>query len=137
MKKKDALTIDRLPVLFLAMSDDLAAFRDRALLLLGYAGAFRRSELVALDVPDLRFFEQGLLRVDRAGQERSPESRPRVYVRGCRPNGESCVRSRRLSAGSPLSVAMGRSSGRSICADGSRKIVFDPSDVARILRRRA
>ena len=27
--------------------------RDRALLLLGFAGAFRRSELVALDVADL------------------------------------------------------------------------------------
>ena len=28
--------------------------RDRALLLLGFAGAFRRSELVGLDVDDLR-----------------------------------------------------------------------------------
>jgi hypothetical protein len=29
--------------------------RDRALLLLGFAGAFRRSELVGLDVADLEF----------------------------------------------------------------------------------
>jgi integrase len=29
--------------------------RDRALILLGFAGAFRRSELVALDLPDLTF----------------------------------------------------------------------------------
>ena len=29
--------------------------------LLGYAGAFRRGELVALDVADLRFTEQGLV----------------------------------------------------------------------------
>lgn len=35
--------------------------RDRALLLLGFAGAFRRSELVGLDVPDLSFVERGLL----------------------------------------------------------------------------
>ena len=31
---------------------DLHGLRDRALLLLGFAGAFRRSELVALDVDD-------------------------------------------------------------------------------------
>src|SRR5271156_5552752 len=42
------------------MADDLPAQRDRALLLLGYAGAFRRSELVALDVEDLRFSAKGL-----------------------------------------------------------------------------
>jgi site-specific recombinase XerC len=38
----------------MVMGDDLPALRDRALLLLGYAGAFRRSELVALDVEKLR-----------------------------------------------------------------------------------
>jgi site-specific recombinase XerD len=35
--------------------------RDRALLLLGFAGAFRRSELVALDVAHLQLREEGLL----------------------------------------------------------------------------
>ena len=59
-KKKDALTIERLPAILMAMPDDLPALRDRALLLLGYAGAFRRSELVALDVDDLRFSKAGL-----------------------------------------------------------------------------
>ena len=34
--------------------------RDRALLLLGFAGALRRSELVALDVEDLRAHQEGL-----------------------------------------------------------------------------
>jgi site-specific recombinase XerD len=34
--------------------------RDRALLLLGFAGAFRRAELVALDVADLEFSSAGL-----------------------------------------------------------------------------
>jgi integrase len=34
--------------------------RDRALLLLGFAGAFRRSELVALNVEDLEFSSAGL-----------------------------------------------------------------------------
>jgi integrase len=39
---------------------DLKGLRDRSLLLLGFAGAFRRSELVALDVADLQFCNGGL-----------------------------------------------------------------------------
>jgi len=35
--------------------------RDRALLLMGFAAALRRSELVALDVADLEFDDQGIL----------------------------------------------------------------------------
>jgi len=39
----------------------LLGVRDRALILLGFAGAFRRSELVALDVADLAWTEDGLI----------------------------------------------------------------------------
>jgi len=35
--------------------------RDRALLLVGFAGAFRRSELVSLDVADVLFGADGLI----------------------------------------------------------------------------
>jgi len=48
----------------LAMVADLygtKGIRDRALLLLGFAGAFRRSELVSLNVDDLEFVDRGLL----------------------------------------------------------------------------
>ncbi|WP_246455540.1 MULTISPECIES: tyrosine-type recombinase/integrase [Hymenobacter] len=38
-----------------------AGLRDRALLLLGFAGAFRRSELVALNVEHLKLTPQALL----------------------------------------------------------------------------
>jgi site-specific recombinase XerD len=41
--------------------DRLSGLRDRALLLLGFAGAFRRSELVALDVTDIADAKTGLL----------------------------------------------------------------------------
>lgn len=50
--------------------------RDRALLLLGFAGAFRRSELVALDVDDLEFRKKGAVvglersKTDQEGQGR-------------------------------------------------------------------
>jgi integrase len=46
--------------------------RDRALLLIGFAGAFRRSELVSLDVADLEFTRAGLivtLRKSKTDQE--------------------------------------------------------------------
>ena len=46
--------------------------RDRALLLLGFAGAFRRSELVSLDVGDLAWSDDGLtvrLRRSKTDQE--------------------------------------------------------------------
>lgn len=43
------------------LGTDPLAIRDRALLLLGFAGAFRRSELVALDVSDLTTTPQGLI----------------------------------------------------------------------------
>ena len=38
-----------------------AGLRDRALLLLGFTGAFRRAELAALNVEDLAFDEEGLV----------------------------------------------------------------------------
>src|SRR6202158_4697151 len=43
----------------LSAAHGLKGIRDRALLLLGFAGAFRRSELVALDVADLEETEDG------------------------------------------------------------------------------
>ena len=53
--------------------EGLAGLRDRALLLLGFAGAFRRSELVDLDVADIAETETGLLvtiRGSKTDQER-------------------------------------------------------------------
>jgi integrase len=50
----------------------LGGARDRALLLVGFSGAFRRSELVALTVADLSFNEEGLtvtLRRSKTDQE--------------------------------------------------------------------
>jgi integrase len=44
-----------------SLGDGLKDVRDRALLLLGFAGAFRRSELVGVDVEHLTRVRQGLL----------------------------------------------------------------------------
>ena len=51
--------------------DGLTGLRDRALLLVGFAGAFRRSELVALDVADIEETETGLLVTIRHSKLRS------------------------------------------------------------------
>src|SRR5262249_39752581 len=51
---------------------ELIGARDRALVLLGFAGAFRRSELVGLDMSDLYFNRDGLtitLRRSKTDQE--------------------------------------------------------------------
>jgi integrase len=54
------------------LKDGLLGARDRALLLLGFAGGFRRSELVGLDVSDVDFTADGLvvaLRRSKTDQE--------------------------------------------------------------------
>jgi site-specific recombinase XerD len=56
----------------LSAPEGLKGLRDRALLLLGFAGAFRRSELVALDVADLEETEDGfkiIIRRSKTDQE--------------------------------------------------------------------
>jgi len=55
------LSMSDLATVLEAMGADVRAVRDRALLLLGFAGALRRSELVALDQEDLELVEQGLV----------------------------------------------------------------------------
>jgi site-specific recombinase XerD len=55
---------------------DLRGQRDRALLLLGFAGAFRRSELVALDVADVDFTPSGLVvQLQRSKTDQEGEGR--------------------------------------------------------------
>lgn len=59
VKKAPAIAA-RIITMVKACPDTLAGKRDRALLLLGFGGAFRRSELVALDVEHLEEAEEGL-----------------------------------------------------------------------------
>ncbi|MDO8875196.1 MAG: tyrosine-type recombinase/integrase [Pseudolabrys sp.] len=54
------VTADRVIMLAPRPDGSLTDLRDRALLLLGFAGAFRRSELVALDVADIEEVPEGL-----------------------------------------------------------------------------
>jgi len=59
-----------------------AAIRDAALLLVGYAGAFRRSEIVSLSIEDVEFVEDGatvLLRRSKTDQEGKGRKRALPY----------------------------------------------------------
>lgn len=61
----------------------LVTLRDRALLLLGFAGAFRRSELVALDVADIEEVAEGLrVTIRRAKTDQEGKGAVIAVVRG-------------------------------------------------------
>jgi site-specific recombinase XerC len=60
-QQKAPATVDVIHALIARIAPDtLQGKRDRAILLLGFAGAFRRSELVAITVDDLKFSEKGV-----------------------------------------------------------------------------
>jgi site-specific recombinase XerD len=58
--RKAPATAEAIRIMLNDIPNDLRGLRDRALLLLGFAGALRRSELVALDVSDLEETPDGL-----------------------------------------------------------------------------
>lgn len=58
--QKQPATAERIAAMVAHMPTTMQGKRDRALILLGMAGAFRRSELVALDIKDLQETENGL-----------------------------------------------------------------------------
>ena len=80
VEKKDALTTDELSRMVTSISgDDKIDARNRAILLVGFCGAFRRSEIVALDVSDVKFTKQGMTiivkrsKTDQEGKGKSKE----------------------------------------------------------------
>jgi site-specific recombinase XerD len=74
-RQVEALGVGALRAMVQATGEGLKGMRDRALLLLGWAGALRRSELVALDVEDLRFEPEGVvLRIRRSKSDQEGAS---------------------------------------------------------------
>jgi site-specific recombinase XerD len=60
-QKNAAITAEVRAMVETLSSTSLIGVRDRALLLVGFAGAFRRSELVSLDLADVTFGADGLI----------------------------------------------------------------------------
>jgi len=72
LNKKTALVIEDIQAMVNTLERSLMDIRDRALILIGFAGAFRRSELVAVEVEDLEFNHDGLtimLKYSKTDQE--------------------------------------------------------------------
>jgi integrase len=74
--QKAAALTDDIRAILESKDAGLIGLRDRALILLGFAGAFRRSELVGLDIADCVFSKDGLTvtlrrsKTDQAGAGR-------------------------------------------------------------------
>ncbi|MBV9598133.1 MAG: site-specific integrase [Chloroflexi bacterium] len=74
---KAALMTEDLRRLVSLLDQSPVGLRDRALLLMGFAGAFRRSELVGLDVDDLEFTPGGIrVELRRSKTDQEAEGRP-------------------------------------------------------------
>ena len=73
---KTPVLVDDLKRMVSELPGGLIGIRDRALLLIGFCGAFRRSELVALDVADVAFTREGLvLTIRRSKTDQEGEGR--------------------------------------------------------------
>ena len=80
-----AATKEVILAMIAGLEDDLRAQRDRALLLIGFAGAFRRSELVGIDCSDLRSVVEGVivtLRRSKTDQESQGREIGIPYAKG-------------------------------------------------------
>jgi hypothetical protein len=92
------VTAELRSLLAVTPADTLAGRRDRALLVLGFAGGLRRSELVSLDAEDVTETEDGLRialkrsKTDQEGEERElglprGQQRPPARSAPCAPSG--------------------------------------------------
>jgi integrase len=83
--QKAPTTVDVLCGMLDACPDTLGGKRDRALLALGFSGALRRSELVALRVEDLAEVPDGLrVRIRRSKTDREGQGQEIAIPRCCR-----------------------------------------------------
>jgi integrase len=82
-RRAAALTTTEVKKLSRACGDDLAGLRDRALFLIGFAGAMRRSELVGLDLPNLTWTKGGLkILIERSKTDAEGEGAEIAIPRG-------------------------------------------------------
>jgi site-specific recombinase XerD len=86
---KEALLSEDLRAITRELGNSLRDLRDRALLLVGFSGAFRRSELVSIEAADVEYVSEGMVvqvRRSKSDQERRGREVPIPF--GLRP--ETC-----------------------------------------------
>lgn len=87
--QKAPLSADWLREMLEVLPEGIRGVRDRAILLTGFAGGFRRSELSALTVDDVRFHPQGVeLLVRRSKTDQAGRGQVKVIAYGAHP--ETC-----------------------------------------------
>lgn len=130
-----ALTSTEVKQLLNACGTDMAGLRDKALFLVGFAGALRRSELVAIDREHLRFTSEGMtIHIPRSKRDQEAEGADLGIPRGLNPLTcpvravEQWLRRARIEYGAVF---------RRVTAAGSLESRLSPQGVWRILRRRA
>ncbi|HEY8609807.1 MAG TPA: tyrosine-type recombinase/integrase [Roseomonas sp.] len=130
-----ALTSAEVKQLLTSCGTDTAGLRDRALLLLGFAGALRRSELVAIDREHLRFTSDGMtLLIPRSRRDPEEEGTRIGIPRGLNPLScpvrvmEEWLRRTRIEWGPVF---------RRLSPGGALEDRLSPQGVWKILRRRA
>jgi len=116
--KSPLLTLDLRKIL-VHLPDGVRGLRDRALLLVGFAGAFRRSELAALDIDQVRFTPDGLvIRLQRSKTNQEGEDEPVAIPCGFSSRDLSGPGSEEVDRGGPNpqggSVTRGQSSWQGI-----------------------
>lgn len=85
IQQKKAVTPDILKQFLEVIPDDtLQGIRDKAALLLGFAGAFRRSELLAIDIEDITFIpDEGMdIRVKRSKTDQEGKGHIKSIAQG-------------------------------------------------------
>jgi integrase len=99
-RKKSPATAERVIAMAVGTGDGLKGLRDRALLLLGFAGAFRRSELVALDCEDIEECDTGIkITIRRSKTDQEGAGATIAIVRGSIACPVAAVRAWRTAAG--------------------------------------
>jgi site-specific recombinase XerD len=130
-----ALTSAEVKRLLASCGTDTAGLRDQALLLVGFAGALRRSELVGIDREHLRFTAEGMtVFLPRSKRDQEGEGATIGIPRGLNPLScpvravEAWLRRTRIEWGPVF---------RRISPGGALEDRLSPQGVWKILRRRA
>lgn len=135
-RKAAALGLRQISAILAVCSGSFVARRDRAMLLIGFAGALRRSEIARIRVEDLAFTDEGLrLTLPRSKTDAAGEGAEVGIPTGSNP--ETCP----VAALRGWLDAAGFTAGpvfRKIRADGSiMEASLHPTSVGRILQKRA
>lgn len=134
VNRKDPATASAIARMVRRIPDNLQGKRDRALLLLGFAAALRRSELVALQVSDLERMPEGIIvHIRRSKTDQEGEGHQVAVPRGSKLKPvealEDWLRSAHIEAGPVFRpVKKGRGVSNSALGEGS---------VASIVKHRA